>query len=54
LRQTPKWRLKFLSLAHLPLEDEGDDTPTPDVRRLIGIGAGEADREGAETRNHYA
>jgi hypothetical protein len=33
-------------LAHLPVEDEpGSDALTPDVRSLIGIGAGEADRE---------
>jgi hypothetical protein len=32
-------------LAHLPLEDEPGDSLTPDVRSLIGIGAGESDRE---------
>ncbi len=32
-------------LAHLPLEEESHDSITPDVRSLIGIGAGDADRE---------
>lgn len=32
-------------LAHLPIEDEDSGTLTPDVRSLIGIGTGEADRE---------
>jgi hypothetical protein len=31
-------------LAHLPEEDEPLGSITPDVRGLIGIGAGDADR----------
>ncbi len=32
-------------LAHLPVEEDSHDSITPDVRSLIGIGAGDADRE---------
>lgn len=32
-------------LAHLPLEGEPAGSLPPDVRSLIGIGAGETDRE---------
>ena len=32
-------------LANLPLDEESADSLTPDVRSLIGIGAGDADRE---------
>jgi hypothetical protein len=32
-------------LANLPLDEESKDSLTPDVRSLIGIGAGDADRE---------
>jgi hypothetical protein len=32
-------------LAHLPVEGESADSLPADVRDLIGIGAGEADRE---------
>lgn len=32
-------------LANLPLDEERLESLTPDVRSLIGIGAGEADRE---------
>jgi hypothetical protein len=32
-------------LAKLPVEQESLDSLTPDVRALIGIGAGEVDRE---------
>lgn len=32
-------------LAHLPVDEAPADSLTPDVRSLIGIGAGEADRE---------
>lgn len=39
-------------LAHLPLENEYTASLSPDVRSLIGIGAGEADRE--SYREHLA
>ncbi len=32
-------------LAHLPVDEEPPESLTPDVRSLIGIGAGEADQE---------
>jgi hypothetical protein len=32
-------------LANLPVEEEPSESLTPDVRSLIGIGAGDADRE---------
>ena len=32
-------------LAHLPLDEETLESLTPDVRSLIGIGAGEVDQE---------
>lgn len=32
-------------LAQLPVEEEGLESLTPDVRSLVGIGAGDADRE---------
>jgi hypothetical protein len=32
-------------LAHLPMDEEAGDSLTPEVRGLIGIGAGDADRE---------
>jgi hypothetical protein len=32
-------------LAQLPVEEDGFESLTPDVRSLVGIGAGDADRE---------
>ena len=37
-------------LAHLPVDEESRESLTPDVRSLIGIGAGDANQE--SYRNH--